>query len=239
MKLITSSTLICAVSANLEAIIDKFTSMHMEITGADRIFSGAIANSIATMNEMGCWCFFDEDSQRGHGIPIDGLDQLCKNLNNCYACAIFDGEQEGSDACAEPYNIDYQTILNNGGSCGDVDGFAINTGNAASDGLQRCASRVCSCELSFVENLLAFFIGGGAINPDNKHANGFVFDPREGDCAVDGSRASEPGCCGNYPLRRPFKKLDGERECCGTRIFSTVAGMQCCDAAISKIGYTC
>merc|ERR1711935_779785 len=181
----------------------------------------------------GCWCFFDSDFNRGHGLPIGALDQLCKNLNNCYQCSLVDGEADGNDDCVEPYNVSY----NSGVGVGN-----LNDACMAANGGMNCQSRVCSCEGSFVENLLAFFIGGGAIDPSHKHSNGFVFEAREGDCAVlKAGTPSEEACCGDYPQRRPFKLLTegGERGCCGTRIFSNAAGMQCCDESISKIGYTC
>merc|ERR1739848_370913 len=95
--------------ADLAHIISDFQALYENVTGFDRIFSGAIANSIATMNEMGCHCFFDEDFNRGHIVPIDALDQLCKNLNNCYQCAQFDGEVDGNDECAEPFNVSYSS----------------------------------------------------------------------------------------------------------------------------------
>jgi len=236
MKVLAASAFLGIAVADMAHMITDFQELYMNVTGTDRIFSGTIANSIATMNEMGCWCFFDEDFNRGHGLPTGALDQLCKNLNNCYQCALVDGQKDGAAAdevCDEPYN----TVYNSGVGIGDlfIACSAANPGDA-------CGSRVCSCEGSFVENLLAFFIGGGSIDPSQKHANGFVFDARDGDCAVTKTGAvSEEDCCGDYPQRRPFKLLTtgGERGCCGTRIFSNAAGMQCCDASISKIGYTC
>merc|ERR1711920_482581 len=110
-----------------------------------RVFSGAIANSIATMNEMGCWCYFDEDVGRGKGQPFDDLDGMCKTLANGYECAMRDAEDEGN-TCT-PWEVAYSPGTASGTTTLWASCQALNGGD-------NCASRACAVEGVFVENFL-------------------------------------------------------------------------------------
>ena len=44
------------------------------------------------------WCFFDDDHGLGKGLPMDGIDAVCKNLHLGYECAMLDVE---ADTCCD------------------------------------------------------------------------------------------------------------------------------------------
>merc|ERR1712080_327238 len=84
---------------------DRDLLANNTLSGNLRVFSGSLADSIASMNELGCWCYFDEDIGRGRGAPFNSLDALCKTLANGYECAMRDAENNG-ETCT-PWEVDY------------------------------------------------------------------------------------------------------------------------------------
>merc|ERR1711884_417708 len=61
-----------------------------------KAFGGQIGNTINSMNEYGCWCYFNDDHGRGKGTPVDAIDEMCKTLHDGYECAMRDAEEEGT-----------------------------------------------------------------------------------------------------------------------------------------------
>ena len=45
-------------------------------------------------------------------------------------------------------------------------------------------------------------------------------------------------CCGDYPVRFPYRSLDGVRKCCGDKVYSSDL-LTCCDEKTSDISLTC
>lgn len=227
MKLIFALPLLGFASAiNYEINCDA-NPTHVFCT--DRTFSGSFATTIASMNEMGCWCYFDDDHGRGKGQPIDDLDGVCKTLHEGYECAMRDAEAEGT-TCV-PWEVAYVSAVGGATTTLQEACMDANPGNM-------CACRACTVEGNFVESLIAFFvIQGGSLNQANKHSNGF--NPKT-DCPIKagGSGPSEKSCCGEYPNRFPFKTLGGDRSCCGSRTFSTLT-LNCCDADASQVKFNC
>merc|ERR1712018_839418 len=174
---------VLANSANMDAQFEKLANS----TGNERVFSGAIANSISTMNEVGYWCYFDEDIGRGKGKPFDDLDALCQALGKGYDCVMRDAEEAG-DTCV-PYEVDYNPGTATGGNTLFESCQALNGGD-------NCASRACAVEGAFVENLFAFLIGGGSIPDSSRHSNGFDV---VANCPTNPGPAGEKSCCGIYP----------------------------------------
>ena len=190
---------------------------------AARGFSGQIGNTINSLHEYGCWCYFYEYG-RGRGVPQDPIDEACKALQYGYECAIRDGEDEGN-FCV-PWEVEYVnavggTVLNLIEDCANV-----NPGDL-------CAARACAIEQNFIINLLDIFVSGYSDDYQLKHSNGF--DP-EVTCAT-GSRVDVLGqdnydqadisCCGYYPDRKPFNTQHGDRACCLERTYNAVVS-QCC-----------
>ena len=98
--------------------------------------------------------------------------------------------------------------------------------NSNSD--SNCAVRACSVEGVFVDNVFALLLSGGQADVDTySHYRGF--DPTS-DCPVKQGvkgASGEKRCCGVYPNRYPFKTLDRDRACCGSRTYNTNL-LNCC-----------
>jgi len=225
MKFIISA-LLAFVSADRANMDRQFEALANATGDKDRVFSGAIANSISNLNEVGCWCYFDEDIGRGKGKPFDDLDGLCQALGKGYDCAMRDAEEVG-DTCV-PYEVDYNPGTATGGNTLFESCQELNGGD-------NCASRACAVEGAFVENLLAYLLGGGSIPDSSKHANGFDV---VANCPTNPGPPGEKACCGIYPDRKAFKTLDGDRACCGTRTFNTLTS-NCCNEATSLVKFNC
>jgi len=184
-----------------------------------RQFTGATAQAIEQLDEYGCWCYFYDNVGRGKGQPVDEVDGMCKTLNEGYECAIRDTEEEGN-SCT-PWEVSY---ISGTGSGADLFESCVSL-NADS-----CAARACAVEGNFVEQLFALFISGNAIDYDQfGHSKGFDAGTDAGCPVKKGTPGTSgaKGCCGAYPGRFPFKTLDGERDCCGTRTFNTNI-LSCC-----------
>lgn len=191
---------------------------------SNRAFTGAIENALNTLvndhGGYGCWCYFYDDVGRGKGSPVDEVDSFCKVLNEGYECAIRDSEDEGI-SCV-PWEIFYNPGLGVGGQL-----FQSCSSNNPGD---VCATRACTVEGHFTNNLVAILLSGSALDYDTYgHSDGF--DPshdagcpvKTGIKGVSGSKS----CCGSYPSRFPYKNLDGDRSCCGARTYNTQL-LNCC-----------
>jgi len=192
-----------------------------------RAFSGSIGKTILTIHEYGCWCYFYEYG-RGKGEPVDVIDELCKQLQFGYECAIRDGEDEGS--FCTPWEVAYNSAV--GGS-----GLTIAEECAQNNPSDLCATRACTVEGNFVAHLLDLFVSGVYTNGIYKHDYGF--DP-DVSCAVGNSRVNAfdqdhnqyISCCGYYPDRKPFNTAQGDRACCFDRTYSTLVSNCCPDGRV-------
>ena len=191
----------------------------------DRAFTGAVENALEDLvsnhGGYGCWCYFYDDVGRGKGTPVDEIDSFCKTLNEGYECAIRDSEDEGLSCI--PWEVDYLPGLGVGQnlykSCKELN----------SDDM--CKTRACAIEGHFTNNLVAILLSGNFMDYASfGHFDGFDAS-HDGGCPVKsgikGVSASK-NCCGAYPLRFPYKNLDGERACCGTRTYNTQL-LNCCE----------
>lgn len=214
------------VAADVE---DRFKSYDNNAALADnKVFNGAVGNTIENISEYGCWCYFGDDHGRGKGTPVDPIDEVCKILHDGYECAMRDAEDEGT-TCV-PWEVDYDSGVGGTGISIAEECAQLNNGN-------NCAIRACTIEGSFVANLLDIFVGGASINNNNKHSNGF---DQANVCATkkNGGGPSNKSCCGNYPDRFPYKTVGGDRKCCGTRTYNSLT-LKCCDSASSTVKFNC
>lgn len=195
-----------------------------------RVFQGELADAINSLNEYGCWCYFDNDHGRGKGIPSDDIDAFCKILHEGYECAMRDADDEGT-SCV-PWEVEYEAAV--GGS----EVTELEACTLANSDKGNCAIRACTVEGTFVASLTAFLVlNNGGINDDRRHSEGF--DPKEScPTKVGGGGPSEISCCGVYPVRFPFKTLGGDRDCCGQRTFSTLT-LTCCAEDTSTVKFNC
>merc|ERR1711941_99300 len=84
---------------------------------------------------------------------------------------------------------------------------------------------------------LNFFLSGVEFDPSLLHSLGNFDHVQE--CAVVANTSPfnpERECCNQYPLRFPYKPLDGARSCCGDKTYQT-AIMSCCAGDV--IALTC
>ena len=234
MKLLCA-TLSCAAMVQAKTINQIATDV-MEYAGTKtRSYNGHLLAAVKSMNQMGCWCYFGDDHGRGKGPALDEIDNICKVLSDGYDCAMIDHEEETSgkrgrnaEECV-PWAVEYNSGL--GGSDAELYEvcFAKNPRN-------NCAARACIVEGNFISSLTMYFINGGSVQLENKVENGF--DPTQMCVGRKGVNSKEKSCCGQYPGRFPFKTLGGERSCCGTRTYNTMA-LECCDGEKGVIKSSC
>lgn len=191
----------------------------------------AIGGLYPQLNEYGCWCYFNEMS--GRGTAQGPFDELCKNLQRGYRCAIMDGN------CEEPFKIKYKGLF--GGYLQmDIPGDCAKRNG----GPDTCATRACTIETQFQKDVLMTWLEGQDWRIDLMHKNGFDAalqcggekPGNGGGGGNDGNRSSqesapqgvpEKECCGDYPTRFPYIHVGGSRECCNGITYNA-ALLQCC-----------
>jgi len=181
------------------------------------------------VNEYGCWCYFQDGHGAGKGKPVDEIDQLCKKLHDGYTCAIMDSRELAEGPCV-PWEIDYNSAIGTG-LITDMDIATIRAECDAQNPEIGCPNWVCKIEGYFLQQLVLYFTGGGMINHNLRHANGFL--PSQ-DCPTVTGVNSEKACCDDYPLRFPFKTYNGNRDCCFSHTYNTNL-YQCCEDGKVKL----
>jgi len=179
------------------------------------------------INEYGCWCYLAGDHGRGHGPPVNSVDWSCKVLHNGYDCAVQDViDSTGNDTCV-PWEVFYISGIGGG------ENALVPTCEAFNDDL--CAQAACKIEGKFVLNVFNSFLGGNSLDPQYSHANGFddrAGCPLVGEC--EGADCLEKVCCGEYPVRYPFRPLGGIRGCCGQNTFDATI-LTCCPDNFARL----
>ena len=84
--------------------------------------------------------------------------------------------------------------------------------------------------------IFKIFAKGEALDSTYEHASGF--QPNQENCPTVDGPYSDKKCCGNYPLRFPYKTLNGdmERDCCGEQVFNKLYRVCCADGTLGAIG---
>ena len=74
---------------------------------------GTSAIQAAELTEYGCWCNFKTKPymMSGHGEPVDGYDQACKQLVENYVCA-YQETTEVSQSDDSVKDLLYMTVIN-------------------------------------------------------------------------------------------------------------------------------
>lgn len=148
----------------------------------------------------GCWCNFGSKAGIGRGNPVDATDALCKSLQQCYRCAVWDGKQEGETCYPWETKYDLLSVHNNKG---------LRRKCARSNPNDDCAFRTCCCETRFAEDLFRLYFESAATGIVNysrnlKHKHGFNW---ENECKYSPPDEFKKGCCGEYPERFPYNAL--------------------------------
>lgn len=164
----------------------------------------------------GCWCNFDVQLLEGSSQPLNQYDAICKAMQQCLRCAVFDGEEQGEVCNPKDPNMEYNSTykFNLGSQSMEADCGQQNDGD--------CEIRVCTCELKLISGVLEALWDGADYNIDLLHIRGF--DPNE-ECTAtvdptQGDAATEPGCCGIYPERETYNKV--LRSCCTSATSQTI-----------------
>jgi len=189
---------------------------------------------IESINGYGCWCYFQDEHGQGRGKPQNEVDGTCKKLHDGYTCILMDSEAEGDLDCV-PWDVVYNGAtalgLDPADPLNNVLASAIRRSCDNSNRVDKCAQRACKVEGFFVMNLFRHFLAGVIFDPSLKHTNGF--NPKL-DCPLSGNRIdSDKECCGDYPLRFPYKTLDGARQCCEGKTYNAQV-LQCCEDGKTK-----
>jgi hypothetical protein len=199
------------------------------------------ANSmVQSVNGYGCWCYFENDHGLGRGQPQNEVDAQCKILHDGYSCILMDAEEEGENCV--PWEVDYTepTGLGWWSKTGDDEGMKMALQKECAKKNKRgkdswCAQRSCMVEGYFSINLFGLLTNGIKYEKDLLHSRN-KFDPKS-DCPVKTNPdQAEKMCCGDYPIRFPYKHLSGKRECCGQHTFNAEF-LQCCPG--DEVKLTC
>lgn len=220
MKLLASSILFATTMADFSQIMSDANSQVGQLAIGERAL---LKTDMQLISEYGCWCYFEGDHGAGRSHPVDEIDTYCKTLHDGYTCIIMDSEAKG-EPCT-PWEIPYNSAV----STGVVTGMTMENlifECDAQNSADTCASWTCRVEGWFVVQWMLYSLGGGGINQANRHANGF---DKETECPISVGIKSEKACCGEYPLRFPYKTYNGARDCCQNHTFNTNLYVCCAD----------
>lgn len=167
-----------------------------------------------SIQSWGCWCHFEQHVLQGHGVVMNEVDQLCKNMALAYRCSILDSETE-SASCV-PWDQDFVPFMNPFSETTDIISACYER-NPSSD----CAARNCVVQAEFVVGLATLVATTNdkqvLFDSSLEQSNGFdrsvckTFTDHNTDIIVSG----QPECCGAYPNRIPFHATEGKMCCNG------------------------
>jgi len=229
MKVFAASALVAqCVMASWDQMLNDYNALvpFLNATGNRALTQDQMNN----INQYGCWCYFEGDHGQGRGVPVDEIDAQCKVLHDGYYCAISDAELRG-ETCV-PWEVTYDSAIGIG--LGGID--LSNVRQECTDtNTDLCARDACMIEGYFVGEFVLKVLDGVPVDQDKRHVNGFE---KIADCPISGNgMKSEKSCCGDQPLRFPFKTYDGARMCCHGHTYNTNL-YQCCDDGTTKMSCT-
>ena len=239
--LITITSQVSASGSAIMKTMDKLRKSHKNrcslpefrdsLQCRGRSFNSAWASEIVqSINGYGCWCYFQEDHGKGRGIPMNEVDAQCKILQDGYSCILMDAVDEGDLDCV-PWDVEYNSATGLGMMVDDPNNDnvekALRTKCNKANKKNNCAARACMVENYFVIQTVKLFLTGVEFDPSLKHDLG-NFNAKE-ECVIKQGQhgKSDKQCCGNYPLRFPYKTLNGDRGCCVKKTYNTLR-LQCC-----------
>lgn len=229
------------VAETFPKLVDEFCSnpanQKLEIcSDIERSFGSSWAQEIIqSINGYGCWCYFQDNHGSGRGLPVNEVDNQCKILHDGYTCILMDAEFE-SQNCT-PWDVQYNSATGLGLLADDSERNssleeALRLKCKRANKKSNCAARACMVENYFVVRMFRLFLQGVTFDPTVKHSIG-IFDPKK-DCPIKDGLKSDKACCGDYPLRFPYKSLNGDRGCCVDKTFNAAA-LVCCEDGSIKI----
>lgn len=126
------------------------------ISDPDSVFASII--SFKDINNYGCWCKLAQPG-KGWGSAMDSIDTACKSFQLCRKCIAIEDEGNSCSPLFSNYTI------------GEFfSGHDIANECLKANPTDSCASRVCSCEVQFVSQLMSvFFRLSDSYNQEFKH----------------------------------------------------------------------
>lgn len=231
-----------------------------ETTGMDRAL---LKTNMGMINEYGCWCFFEDEFVGGTGSAQDPLDEICKTLAHGYSCIVMDMDTAGTPCT--PYDIVYNSAFGSGLAPFGLTMENLSNECDAQNTPGTCEAATCKVEGWFLLSYFTWTVFGGSMDQDTMKSNGFDHDATckgaKADATVisgnpfnpfnpsgnNGGGSSTPSgvattvippsteCCGDYPVRFPYKHSD-DRQCCNGVTYNTNI-LECCgDASVQMIG---
>ena len=254
-------TSLAFVNASLKANLEQFNN-RTDTNPSLRAFKGNVATAFDPIKGYGCWCYLDDSwrdpskaainrpSISAHGIPVDPIDEACRNLINSYKCVEMDAEAENIDNCDAqaveytPFNVFEAGVpFNQLSTVLEADCVSRNQDKNI------CAKNACIVEGAFTINFISFIFGAQEItdhpnfNPDYVHiSNGGTFDPEVECPGIPNPVGSEKECCGSFVdlSRHPYRLFSGftTRSCCSGEVINNEIN-SCCNGIILDVGESC
>jgi len=222
MKVIfPTSLLLSAAQATYTSMEDQLQALFADVNTTvpgERALGELLGPTLQSINEYGCWCYFEDDHGKGKSQALNEIDGFCKLLHEGYDCAMIDADENNEPECI-PWEVEYITR-----NTADVDALV----DACTDlnPTDNCARSACIVEGVFVSNIFQSFFGGMQLEPQYKHEDP-AFDLGAMCPTKNGPSSSAKSCCGHYPFRHPFKTYEGNRACCGHKTYDTNI-LTCC-----------
>lgn len=209
-----------------KANVSQLTQLQGGFRSATNFGTGFTATLLSSFHEYGCWCYLDGQPVNGKSSPVNAIDAHCKALADGYACASMD-ETDACNAWEAAYTV------NSG-----LTGQALMD-NCMAQNADSCSQKACKIESHFIDEMtaIAFDQSYDSEIPVYGHGNGFVPDTS---CTINRKPPSAKLCCGDYPLRFPFRTSsegDGvvNRACCVDKTYDSDNMICCTDGSINIV----
>lgn len=200
------------------------------VDGESPVNYSLFQEDMGKLNGYGCWCYFETDHGSGRGHPIDEIDHFCKTLHDGYSCIIIDSSDDTNNIDSEcvPWAVPYNSAFG-GGIMTRMDMDTIVRECEVQNPPGTCEAETCKVEGWFVQSYFIYGTSGGTINASHEHRNGF--DSRDA-CPISTGVKSDKKCCGDQPLRFPYKTYDDSRQCCQGHTFNANLYVCCGDGSV-------
>ena len=161
--------LISTVSANLDSLsrlldeqlnriknLTTSNNSHDNTRGMLQVLSQN--TQYLTLQEYGCWCFFDDLHGLGKGKPQDEYDTACMRYHHGVECAKMELQNEAGDGECDPATVYWSGFADQGGYIFDSYPSADNPRDIIYDcetyNTDACLKATCYLETSFVKLLM-------------------------------------------------------------------------------------
>jgi len=161
--------------------------------------------------------------RHGGGDPVDVFDKIYKDHQTCLACVKHD----------------FGKMIPQYSFCYDLEQFRFLCPHDEERNTEAQWSQ-CECDAKLANKLAKVRAFTQDFMLNNEVTEEQCRDNRGMDGLVGGARGSiakQPKCCGEYPSRFVFH-TDGNRQCCGGKLFSSNS-KKCCSNTITGLEESC